>query len=656
MIIGRFQSLDVIQPVSVAEISDILARNHQQLPHCSNKKLDIINRVIECSVPLQWRSQYAQLLQDFHDVISEDNDDLGHTDVLSHDIQLRDKEPVYTKQFPIPEAQYLFIKSQIAKWLTLGLIQPSRSKYNAPIFCVKKKDSGQLRVVLDYRRLNEKTLPDKYSMRTVEECIATVGNDRSKIFSTLDLTSGFWQMQLKPDCREYTAFTLPGVGQYEWKMSPMGLTGCPASFARLMDVVMRNVPNVITYIDDVLIHTRDHNLHLSALRRACDRLRYYHLKLNLDKCQIGSNSVPYLGHTLTSEGVKPGKDKILALASTNFPHTLRQMRSFLGLANYFRTYVPNYSRLAAPLYKTTRSDFHWKTDHPGESAQLAFKKIKEALTARPLMAFPNRDGRFHLYVDASLGDEEQEGGLGAALFQSQPDGTQRPIAYASRQLQAHERNYSAFLLELRAVVYGLETFHHHVFGRQFTVYTDHKPLSNLSRVHTKTLNRLHEEMLKYNFDVKHIPGPDNAVADYLSRSAETRTTTEAVELDQVANAQSQDHDIQHVIREIEAGRKPPDGWNKFPGELIVFNGLLHFQPTCTSSVIQTNPIKLVVPPALTLTIAKEMHSSPYAGHMGFFKTRTRVRELYWWPGMDQDIEDVCLKCITCNRTSNKYTL
>jgi len=327
----------------------------------------------------------------------------------------------------------------------------------------------------------------------------------------------------------------------------MGLTGCPASFARLMDVVMRNVPNVITYIDDVLIHTKDHEKHLIALKAACKRLQYYHLKLNLDKCRLGSNSVPYLGHTLTSLGVRPGLDKTRALTATEFPHTLRQMRSFLGLANYFRAYIPNYSRLAAPLYRTTRSDFNWRADDIPESAYQAFTHIKARLTERPLMAYPTRDGRFHVYVDASLGDEEQEGGLGAALFQTQPDGTQRPIAYASRQLQTHERNYSAFLLELRAVVYGLETFHHHVFGKQFTVYTDHKPISNLSKVHTKTLNRLQEEMLKYHFDVKHIPGSDNPVADYLSRSATTQSTTEAVEQDQVTTAQLKDEDIQEVI-------------------------------------------------------------------------------------------------------------
>ena len=189
----------------------------------------------------------------------------------------------------------------------------------------------------------------------------------------------------------------------------------------------RTKRHYILYIDDVLIHTKDHKTHMEALRAACHRLRYYNLKLNLEKCKLGSDNVAYLGHTLTSRGIQPGFDKTQALTATEFPHTLRQMRSFLGLANYFRAYIPNYSRLAAPLYKTTRSDFNWKSDNIPEEAYQAFAHIKALLTERPLMAYPTQQGRFHIYVDASLGDDEQEGGLRAALFQTQPDGSQRPL-------------------------------------------------------------------------------------------------------------------------------------------------------------------------------------------------------------------------------------
>jgi len=280
------------------------------------------------------------------------------------------------------------------------------------------------------------------------------------------------------------------------------------------------------------------------------------------------------------------------------------------------------------------------------------------------MAYPSRQGRFHLYVDAALGDEEEEGGLGAALFQEQQDGSQRPVAYASRQLQSHEKNYSPFLIELRAVVYGLETFHHHLFGRSFTVYTDHKPITNLSKVHTKTLNRLQEEMLKYHFDIKHIPGPNNPVADFLSRNPETNpqaqntqnTDIDLVEQDYVAKAQLNDPELRRVIKEVNDGTKLTEGWHRFPGEFIVFNGILHFQPAKTSQVITTNPIKLVVPKSLQDTIAKDMHASQFAGHSGFFKTRSRARDLYWWPHMDNDIERICAQCITCNRMANKYQL
>jgi len=460
-------------------------------------------------------------------------------------------------------------------------------------------------------------------------------------------------MPLRAEDKEYTAFTLPGVGQFEWNTSPMGLTGCPASFARLMDMVMKDLPNVITYIDDILIHTPNHAAQVRTLEAALLRLRQHNLKVNLHKCILGSTSVPYLGHRLTAMGIQPGIDKTQALAATKFPRTLRQMRAFLGLANYFRSYVPNFARLAATLYATTRSNFQWgKTPLP-EDAYEAFGKIKKILTESPLLAYPNREGRFHLYVDAALGDDQEAGGLGAALFQTQPDGSQKPVAYASRQLQPHEKNYSPFLLELRAVVYGLESFHHHVFGKTFTVYTDHKPLTNLSKVHSKTLNRLQEEILKYHFQIKHIPGKENPVADYLSRSAYGDSIS-AVQADQIAEEQRKAEVYRSLIQAVREGHKPPGDWSRFPGEFIVYKDTLYFQPNKRNNIIQTNPIKTVIPPSLTKTIVSQIHNSEFGGHAGYWKTRSRIRELYWWPTLDRDVERLCATCTTCNRVSNKY--
>jgi hypothetical protein len=241
-----------------------------------------------------------------------------------HKIRLRDTEPQYTKQFPLSPEEYKLIKANLKDWIRIGIVEPAHSPYNSPLFCVRKKEGQGLRVVLDYRKLNAHTLPDRYSIRTVDECIREVGFAGSKIFTTLDLTAGFWQMAMEELSRPYTAFTLPGDGQFQWITSPMGLTGCPASFARLMDVAMRGHKNAITYIDDVLLHSNSVHDHVEHLRDALQRLRKCKLKLNLAKCVFAAKEVSYLGHTLTSTGVLPGKEKSKALTDLAPPTTMRE--------------------------------------------------------------------------------------------------------------------------------------------------------------------------------------------------------------------------------------------------------------------------------------------------------------------------------------------
>ena len=169
-------------------------------------------------------------------------------------------------------------------WLNAGLIERSTSRHNSPVFCVPKKDGAGLRVVLDYRLLNFKSLPDKYSIRTIDQCIEEIGKAKSTLFSCLDLTNGYWQLSLDPAARHLTAFTIPGVGQFQWKVTPQGLMGAPASFSRLMDLIMSDAENVITYIDDVLVHSSTHALHIQHLSSALSRIRAAHLRLNANKC------------------------------------------------------------------------------------------------------------------------------------------------------------------------------------------------------------------------------------------------------------------------------------------------------------------------------------------------------------------------------------
>jgi hypothetical protein len=303
---------------------------------------------IRMNVPEVHKSEYVSLFLKNHDIFSTSKSDLGRANNFEHNIRLKSSEPIYRKQFRIPEAHQETLNQHIDEWVKMGIIEPCFSRFNSPIFIVPKKD-GSVRFVLDYRALNDKSLDDRYNMRDVGECIGEIGRAGSTIFSTMDLTSGFWQLPLEQKSRPLTAFTCPGKGQFCYNVLSMGLKGGPGSFQRMMELTMTNIPNVIVYIDDLLTHTADHKHHMQTLQLIFNRLRNVNIKLNPDKCEFGATSVQYLGFRLTPKGILPGKDKLQAVKDMKPPTSVTEVRQFLGLCNYFRTHVRNFSTLAGPL-------------------------------------------------------------------------------------------------------------------------------------------------------------------------------------------------------------------------------------------------------------------------------------------------------------------
>ena len=278
--------------------------------------------------------------------------DLGLCDAHQHSINMDSTTPIFSPQFRLPLAQLQMIQENVTGWLQAGIVQRCKSPYNSPIFCVPKKNGAGLRCVLDYRRVNAASMADKYSIRTVDECIEIIGKKQSKIFSCLDLTNGYWQLKLRDSDKPFTAFTIPGKGQFQWVTTPQGLMGAPATFSRLMDVIMENAENVITYLDDVLVHSSSHLDHIKHLAAAIDKIGSANLRLNPNKCIFGASQVEYLGNTLTDHGVRPGLDKSAAVKNAKPPTTVKELRSFLGLANYFRGFIHHFSNSSS----TTRTN------------------------------------------------------------------------------------------------------------------------------------------------------------------------------------------------------------------------------------------------------------------------------------------------------------
>ena len=627
------------------------------------------------------------LFRKYVDVFSRDKFDIGRTKDGSHTIRLKNQEPVFTKQFPLPVREMEFIREHVKQWEKLGLVEPANSPYNSPIFCVAKKGDAGWRLVLDYRRLNAQSHVDRYSIRGVDECLIEVGMANSKWFSTLDLTSGFWQLPLDPKAKPWTAFTVPGVGQYQWTMAPMGLQGSPASFSRLMDKVMFDAPNTVTFIDDILIHSKSQSEQVQHLDTALSRLAKSGLKLNLPKCIFMKQEVPYLGHTLTAEGIKPGLDKWKALVDTRPPTDLPSLRSFLGLANFFRKFVADYSRKAAPLHKLTRQDNSWHKGPLPAEAMAAFQKLKEDIATAPPLRLPSSTGTFHLFVDGATGSAEPEGpegGLGACLLQDN-DGTFKPVAFASRSLEKHEKNYSATTIELAAMVYSMEHFAPLLKGRRFYLYTDHKPLVTMSATQQRTHCRLTDRIEgQFEYDLRYTPGGRFNPADFLSRTAAQREKDATAQQEKMANTSSkastdpkEDHthaivaalegqaikyppwsmfDLQEkdpTIRQIKLAiqnkAKWPPRYRAMAKKMVINNGHVGYNLDPRPGFPNDKRFRVLPPENMWKRLLKEAHDDTLAGHGGQFRTGERLRQMYWWPGLAADVAKHIKKCAVCDR-------
>jgi hypothetical protein len=283
-----------------------------------------------------------------------------------------------------------------------------------------------------------------------------------------------------------------------------------------MEGVLRDIPNVLVYIDDLLVHTDTREKHLQVLDQVLARLHKNHLKINLEKCVFGNKEVSYLGFTLTPDGIKPRKNKLKAIKDAKPPTDIKTIWSFVGLCNFFRMHIKDFALIAAPLFKLTRKDSGYKSGPLPERALKAFYILQKQLTSKQVMAFPKSDHQYALITDAATGTADTPGGLGAILTQVDKEENFHGISFASRQLKDHEMNYLPFLLEAAAAVWGMDFFNKYLKGKRFILYTDHKPLKKLGHLHSKTLNRLQTALLEHDFVIQYKKG-SNMPADYLSR-------------------------------------------------------------------------------------------------------------------------------------------
>lgn len=478
-----------------------------------NREHEIIDNLRLSHLNDQERKSVIDMCLKYKDIFHLPNDPLSCTNSIQHEINVTDPTPVFARSYRYPEVHKKEVNSQIDKMLQQGIIQPSISPYSSPLWVVPKKmdASGERkwRIVIDYRKLNDVTVGDSFPLPRIEEILDQLGH--SVYFTTLDLASGFHQIPMKKgDCAK-TAFTTP-LGHYEYTRMPFGLKNAPSTFQRLMNSVLSGLQGLqcFVYLDDIVIYASSIEHHSIKLRHVFDRLRANNLKLQPDKCEFMRHEVSYLGHMISDKGVQPNPIKVKAIQDFPVPKDARSIKMFLGLVGYYRKFIDNFAKIAKPLTLLLKKDvpFIWTKDQ-----QQSFDSFKEILMTEPLLQYPDFSREFILTTDASnfaIGSVLSQGEIGKDL----------PIAYASRTLNNAEQNYNTTEKELLAIVWSVKHFRPYLYGRKFTIVTDHKPLTWLFNCKDpgSRLVRWRLKLAEYDYNIVYKPGRINSNADALSRS------------------------------------------------------------------------------------------------------------------------------------------
>ena len=455
-----------------------------------------------------------ELLNNYEDVFVGPDGQLGRTTACTgHRIETGDTQPVRQRLRRVPPKRRQIIEDYVQQLLAQKCIKPSSSDWATPVVIVTKKD-GTPRFCLDYRKLNAVTKKDAFPLPRIDDALDQLACKR--YFCTFDLASGFYQLPMHPLDSHKTAF-ITHEGLYEWLVVPMGLSNSPATFQRCMAQVLKGLipDSCLAYLDDIIVYGDDFEETLRNLRLVFDRLREANLKLKPKKCRIFQSQVAYLGHIVSQEGVRTDPKKIESIKNWPIPCDTKGVRSFLGLASYYRKFIPGFATSAHSLTRLTEKDVKFKW---GPEESNSFEELKQALISSPILAYPNDKGMYIVDTDAS------NFGIGAVLSQVQ-NGQERVIAYASKSLSSSQRRYCTTKRELLAVVHFVGvTFRHYLLAESFLVRTDHSSLTWLTNFKDADgmLSRWLSILAVFNFTIEHRKGDKHLNADALSRKPPRR--------------------------------------------------------------------------------------------------------------------------------------
>jgi hypothetical protein len=614
------------------------------------------------------KTAFIGLVSKYQSIFSQGDHDLGCATAVKHRIDTGDSKPVRQCLRRQPPHYQEEIDRQIDEWLKLGQISPSQSEWASNIVVVKKKD-GSLRFCVDYRQVNEKTIKDSYPLPRIDECLDCLGG--AKWFSTMDLRSGYHQVAMEEKDKDKTTF-ITRRGAHSFNVMPFGLCNASATFQRLMDCTMRGLQyeTCLIYLDDIIVFSADIPTHLRRLETIFERLQKASLKLKPSKCSFLQRHVSFLGYEISESGVQTDPQKIEAVVNWPVPKKLREVRGFLGLCGYYRRFVENFSKVAAPLHALTKKNqtFHWSND-----CQQSFDLLKQKLINAPILSLPRDGGRYLIDTDAS------DSGIGAVLSQIQ-DGEERVISYASRLYSDTEKRYCVTRKELLAVVFFLKYFRQYLLGRPFLIRTDHAALQWLRRTPQPIgqQSRWLEILEEFDFVIEHRPGAQHANADALSRrpcrqcgKCETDESVNVVnaiesshanELDwspeALAKSQRDDEDIGPIYSALAQGDEKPIWDSLLPASsntkiywtqwdfFTLRGGVLYRIYDRKGGRYKT--LQLVTPTAYRSFLLRQAHAGFGGGHMGERRTLDQVRRRAYWVGWASDTRRMLRACPECS--------
>lgn len=560
---------------------------------------------------------------------------LGCTTLLEHHIDTANATPIKSRHFPLSPPRQAEAYAEIERLLSMNVIEESNSPWCSPVVLVRKP-GNKVRLCLDSRKVNAVTKKDSYPLPHIGGLLSRLKD--THFISGIDLKDAFLQIKLSEESKEKTAFAVPGKPLFQYRVMPFGLCNGPQTMSRLMDKVIpsRLRENVFIYLDDLLVCSADFETHLKILKEVAQCLKRANLTINVEKSKFCQREIKYLGYRIGHGCLKIDQDKVAAIREFPLPKTPRQIRRFIGMCNWYRSFIKNFSTMSSPLTDCIKKSV--KPFKLSNESVDAFKNLKEALSTAPVLAQPDFTREFIIQCDAS------RVGVGGVLYQMDDNGSEHPIAFVSQKLNKCQKNYTVTELECMAAVICVKKFRPYIEGLPFRIITDHSSLRWL--MNQKDLNgRLARWSLKlqgFDFAIEHRKGSLNVVPDTLSRF-------DVDSLDFTENRFSFDlnseyfdcPDYKSLIESVTKNSQSlPDiivKENKVYKRVKFRSGAEDEEDSLWRLWLPQNLIKFVV----------EKYHNVESCHGGYTKTLARVRQMFYWPSMAKDVKSFVDSCDTC---------